>query len=238
MRANHLERAGVVGTPCRECDEQIFVKTDDEGYVTGIYLDGEVVDEEDGDEAAPATPLLGVSGVVIGPLALLAGALLIAWLASSTYCSGRLPQRPSLQASTPVATPSPTAAAPVVSPTLAPMPKVMVFDNLSGVSFAKNQTALSAEAQTSLQRVVERLKAAPSGALFEIGGHTDNQGSESYNKRLSLQRAESVRQFLVKQWVSAALLQVKGYGGAKPVMSNESEEGKEKNRRIEITRVK
>jgi len=247
MRANHLQRAGKIGTACPECSDLVFVRTDDEGYVTSIFLDGadeeydEPYEEEEAAEdsgGGVALPRFGLSGAMIGPLALLGCALLLAWVASSTYCTSRLTRRPPLLASTPVETPPLPMETPTPSPTVAPMPKVMVFDNLSGVSFATNQTLLSAEAQASLIGVVERLKAAPSGTLFEIGGHTDNQGSEGYNKRLSLQRAESVRDFLVKQGVPAALLRVKGYGGAKPVMSNESEEGKEKNRRIEITRVK
>jgi outer membrane protein OmpA-like peptidoglycan-associated protein/uncharacterized protein YuzE len=235
MRANHLERAGVIGTPCRECEEQVYVETDEEGYVIGITVGEEPASES--EEAETATSLLRPT--IVGPLALLAGIVFIAWIASSTYCARALPARTATQASGPVTTPTPTpVSTPAPSPTRLPLPKVLVFDNQSGIKFAPNQTALPAAAQTVLVDVAERLKAAPAGALFEIGGHTDNRGSESYNKRLSLQRAESVRQFLVKQGVPAALLQVKGYGGAKSRASNESEEGKEQNRRIEITRVK
>ncbi len=68
-----------------------------------------------------------------------------------------------------------------------------------------------------------------------IGGHTDNVGTESYNQILSENRAKSVYEFLVSQGVDANRLQYKGFGLNQPVASNDTEAGRAKNRRTEIT---
>ena len=68
---------------------------------------------------------------------------------------------------------------------------------------------------------------------FEIDGHTDSDGSDEYNQVLSEKRANSVKNFLVSQGVTAEIT-TKGYGESKPVASNDTTEGKQKNRRVEI----
>ena len=68
---------------------------------------------------------------------------------------------------------------------------------------------------------------------FEIDGHTDSDGSDEYNQVLSEKRANSVKNFLVSQGVTAEI-RTKGYGESKPVASNDTAEGRQKNRRVEI----
>ena len=68
---------------------------------------------------------------------------------------------------------------------------------------------------------------------FEIDGHTDSDGSDEYNQVLSEKRANSVKNFLVSQGVTAEIT-TKGYGESKPVASNDTAEGKQKNRRVEV----
>ena len=68
---------------------------------------------------------------------------------------------------------------------------------------------------------------------FEIDGHTDSDGSDEYNQVLSEKRANSVKNFLVSQGVTAEIT-TKGYGESKPIASNDTAEGKQKNRRVEI----
>ena len=68
---------------------------------------------------------------------------------------------------------------------------------------------------------------------FEIDGHTDSDGSDEYNQVLSEKRANSVKNFLVSQGVTAEIT-TKGYGESKPVAPNDTAEGKQKNRRVEI----
>ena len=68
---------------------------------------------------------------------------------------------------------------------------------------------------------------------FDIDGHTDSDGSDEYNQVLSEKRANSVKNFLVSQGVTAEIT-TKGYGESKPVASNDTAEGKQKNRRVEV----
>ena len=70
--------------------------------------------------------------------------------------------------------------------------------------------------------------------LIEIGGHTDDRGSVSYNERLSQARAESVRQYLIGRNVSADQLTAKGYGASQPLADNDTEAGRAENRRVEF----
>jgi OOP family OmpA-OmpF porin len=71
--------------------------------------------------------------------------------------------------------------------------------------------------------------------VLEIAGHTDNSGDSASNLALSQQRADSVRNYLVQQGVAPGMLVAKGYGDTRPVASNDTDEGKFRNRRIEFT---
>ncbi|MBO6515860.1 MAG: PD40 domain-containing protein [Bacteroidia bacterium] len=73
---------------------------------------------------------------------------------------------------------------------------------------------------------------------IEIGGHTDNTGSESHNKTLSHNRAKSVHDYLVSKGIDAARLSFKGYGSSNPVATNDTPEGRSQNRRTEVKIVK
>jgi len=76
------------------------------------------------------------------------------------------------------------------------------------------------------------------GLAFEIGGHTDGQGSDAYNLELSLRRAQAVRDALCRGWqVDCGRLSVKGYGKSMPVAPNDDEAGRAKNRRVVFKRV-
>ena len=68
----------------------------------------------------------------------------------------------------------------------------------------------------------------------EVQGHTDSDGSAAYNRKLSDQRANSVRQYLIDAGISEERLQAKGYGEDKPIDTNATPEGKERNRRVEF----
>jgi OOP family OmpA-OmpF porin len=71
----------------------------------------------------------------------------------------------------------------------------------------------------------------------EIGGHTDSQGSEAYNLKLSNARADAVMQYLISKGVKADNLTAKGYGETMPIADNATDEGRTKNRRVELKRV-
>src|SRR5262249_30686105 len=69
---------------------------------------------------------------------------------------------------------------------------------------------------------------------IEIQGHTDNVGGKDYNQELSQQRANAVKEYLVKLGVEAGRLDTKGYGETKPIAPNINEQGKAKNRRVQF----
>jgi outer membrane protein OmpA-like peptidoglycan-associated protein len=72
----------------------------------------------------------------------------------------------------------------------------------------------------------------------EIGGHTDNSGSDVYNRQLSEKRAMSVYDYLTAAGIDKKRLLLKGYGPDVPVASNDTEEGRQLNRRIEFRIIK
>ena len=69
---------------------------------------------------------------------------------------------------------------------------------------------------------------------IEIGGHTDNVGSDADNLKLSQQRAEAIRQYLIKKGIQPARVIAKGYGASEPVADNSTNEGRQNNRRTEV----
>lgn len=68
----------------------------------------------------------------------------------------------------------------------------------------------------------------------EIGAHTDNVGSDEYNRKLSLRRAKSIKAYLVSKGIKASRMTSKGYGEMQPKSTNETEEGRAENRRVEV----
>lgn len=105
------------------------------------------------------------------------------------------------------------------------------------VRFATGSAKLSAASDEQLKNVAEVMKKFPS-ATFKIGGYTDNVGKEASNKKLSQARAESVFARLKELGVSASQLTgAEGYGSSNAIASNETEEGRAKNRRMSV-RVK
>ena len=94
----------------------------------------------------------------------------------------------------------------------------------------------------SIRQIQEAGEALSSDALaghrFQIAGHTDNTGSKDANLKLSRERAEAVKTFLVKFYgISPERLVARGYGETQPVASNETEEGRARNRRVVFTRL-
>jgi len=104
---------------------------------------------------------------------------------------------------------------------------------LGGVLFGFNSAELTQRARLSVARVAGFLIAlSDRNAIVE--GHADNRGASDYNLELSLQRAESIRDALVESGVDENRLVAEGYGSNFPVASNDTAEGREKNRRVEI----
>ncbi|MER3525378.1 MAG: hypothetical protein C4336_00170 [Armatimonadota bacterium] len=89
------------------------------------------------------------------------------------------------------------------------------------------------ESQPLIDQVAQAMKAEPEMKV-SIEGHTDNTGDPAANKKLSERRAKAVQESLVAKGIAAARLSSRGWGQEKPVADNRSEEGKAKNRRVEI----
>jgi OOP family OmpA-OmpF porin len=104
---------------------------------------------------------------------------------------------------------------------------------LNNIFFASSSYALEDKSKTELEKVIVFLHKNPD-VKIELGGHTDDVGSDKDNQILSMKRAEAVYKYLVSNGVSAARLQFKGYGEVQPVSDNSSETGRKKNRRIEF----
>jgi len=104
----------------------------------------------------------------------------------------------------------------------------------SEILFEFDSYELSSQAEPTLQKVVQVLEEYPGNSVV-IEGHTDSKGADDYNQTLSENRANSVKDWLVAAGVGSELLQAVGYGERKPVASNETDEGRSKNRRVEIT---
>jgi len=103
---------------------------------------------------------------------------------------------------------------------------------LNNVFFDVDSYDLKSESKVELDKLVEFLKEQGS-VKIEIGGHTDNTGNPSANQLLSENRAKSVQAYLVSKGIDPKRLKSKGYGASQPIESNDSDEGRQKNRRTE-----
>ena len=107
---------------------------------------------------------------------------------------------------------------------------------LTGLLFDTDSTTLHAEGKSELDEVVGVLRQNDDQRV-RLDGHTDATGSDAYNLGLSKRRAEAVRSYLVSAGIDASRLEVKGHGEASPAADNATAEGRQTNRRTEITVV-
>lgn len=115
--------------------------------------------------------------------------------------------------------------------------EVGVTVRLKNIYFDFDKTTLKDESFTELNKVVEFLKQNASVEI-EISGHTDNKGSDDYNRTLSQGRSEAVVNYIISQGIDSYRLTAQGYGEAKPIDTNDSDDGRANNRRVEFTVMK
>jgi OmpA-OmpF porin, OOP family len=118
----------------------------------------------------------------------------------------------------------------LANPTDTAAPRSFVFENLN---FEFGSAKLTPESVPTLNDLVDILKAYPS-VHVKLEGYTDNVGDAADNKKLSLARAEATKEIMVASGIGAQRITTTGYGDERPIASNDSEEGKAKNRRLEL----
>lgn len=129
--------------------------------------------------------------------------------------------------------PPPPAPAPPPPPVAAPAPPIKKKIVLRAVHFDFNKAVIRADAVPVLNEAVSTLKEEGTVAVI-VAGHTDSVGSDSYNMKLSIRRANAVRDYLVNHGIPASRIRTEGFGETKPVASNATADGRAQNRRVEL----
>lgn len=109
----------------------------------------------------------------------------------------------------------------------------VVADAIKNLEFDFGKATIRPTSHASLKRVAELLK--NKDFSLKLAGHTDNVGSDAYNLKLSKDRAESVKAYLVAQGANPSRIEATGYGESQPISTNSTEAGRQENRRVEFT---
>ena len=142
-------------------------------------------------------------------------------------------------AAAPAAAPAPASApAPVAAPAPAPAPAAPAVaatkvTYAADAFFDFNKSALKPEGRAKLDDLVGKIKGISLEVIIAVG-HTDSVGSDAYNQKLSVKRAEAVKAYLVTKGIEKNRVYTEGKGEKQPVADNKTSEGRAKNRRVEI----
>ena len=101
------------------------------------------------------------------------------------------------------------------------------------IQFANNKAEIRTDSYAILNYLSQLARSCDNKIIY-IGGHTDSDGDDGYNKRLSQNRAEMIKEYFIKRGVLSDKLLAVGYGETRPIASNDTDSGKAKNRRIEF----
>ena len=104
---------------------------------------------------------------------------------------------------------------------------------LNNVHFDFGKASIRPESYIELDELVSYMK-NKDDVRVEIAGHTDNVGNDGDNLKLSQQRADAIRSYVIKKGIAASRIVAKGYGATQPVADNDSDEGRQLNRRTEV----
>ena len=153
---------------------------------------------------------------------------------ATTECDPDLVPKKAVPAPAPaprVAPPAPAPKPPAAKP--APKPVKEKVTMAADAHFDFDKSALKPEGKAKLDDLVGKLKAVNLEVIIAIG-HTDSIGSNAYNQKLSVRRANAVKAYLVSKGIEANRIYTEGKGETQPVASNKTKEGRAKNRRVEI----
>lgn len=134
----------------------------------------------------------------------------------------------------PVPAPAPEAApapAPVPAPVVVPEQQKITLN--ADVLFDFDKSNLRPEGRQELDDVAQKMEGMELEVIIAIG-HTDSIGTDEYNQKLSVRRAESVKSYLVGKGVAADRIYTEGKGETQPIATNKTREGRQQNRRVEI----
>jgi OOP family OmpA-OmpF porin len=157
-----------------------------------------------------------------------------AGLLSAVACGGQMPFSGNVNvAGDPPPLPPPKEEEPPKPP-----PRVEVRDNKieirEKIHFETAKAVIKEDSFSLMDEIVQVFKDNPHIQKVSIEGHTDSDGSDEYNKTLSDKRANAVMKYLVDKGISKDRLAAKGHGESKPIATNDTDEGKSKNRRVEF----
>ena len=142
-------------------------------------------------------------------------------------CDGALTQAAAATPAAPAATPA--APAPAAKPAVAASKVTYAADAF----FDFDKAVLKPEGKAKLDDLVGKIKGINLEVIIAVG-HTDSVGSDAYNQKLSVRRAESVKAYLVSKGIEKNRVYTEGKGEKQPVADNKTKEGRAKNRRVEI----
>ena len=129
--------------------------------------------------------------------------------------------------------PPPPPVKPAAKPAAKPKPVAEKVTLAADVLFDFDKAVLKNEGKAKLDDLASRIKGINLEVVIAIG-HTDSIGSDAYNQKLSVRRAESVKSYLVSKGVEPNRIYTEGKGEKQPVASNKTKDGRQKNRRVEI----
>ena len=151
-------------------------------------------------------------------------------------CDGALkPVVAVVAAAAPEPAPAPAPAAPAPAPVVvvAPVPSSEKVTYAADAFFDFDKAVLKPEAKEKLDDLVSKTKEINLEVIIAVG-HTDSVGTDAYNDKLSVKRAESIKAYLTSKGVEANRVYTEGKGKKQPVADNKTAEGRAKNRRVEI----
>ncbi len=182
----------------------------------------------------PATAAAGCDGAILAmplPVAATVAAATVAPVASPAVTPAPVAAAaaaPAPAAASAEAAPAPKAAEPAPAPAIATQ-----VTSAADAFFDFDKAVLKPEGKAKLDDLVSKVKAISLEVIIAVG-HTDSVGSDVYNQKLSVKRAEAVKAYLVSKGIEKNRVYTEGKGEKQPVADNKTKEGQAKNRRVEI----